>query len=203
MKKNREIPVPFSRYRFIDFKAVLTKNSNKELALLTAVAGGVCNSIETFQGSRRCGLETELLKLCFEDDDVGGIDMAKHYLYHPKLKSLLIQDQEKKMLIETFCEHNVFVQCKPERDGGVPTATCLAYLNAAMSTGHRFMITYPTAWEGVEVIPVWLALENFKDINHPADMCRHNFVKIHGANWIFCNCKGNDHLLSLNAIHKF
>ena len=170
----------------IRFDAVLTKNSYTVLAELMAKSGGVCNTMETFEGSRRCGLASELMKLCFDDDDVGEVDVGSHRF--AESYPLLNRPLDLRERIKRFCEHLVFLSCDPERDEGVPAAICSAYLNAAKLTGHQFMITYPTLWKGVNVIPVWLALKYFKASNNGPD----RFLKINGDHWFFCRCKESD-----------
>ena len=171
-----------------DFKAFLDNDGcgkdENILSELNADKPGRCNHVETYdQGSRGCGLATSLLELCFEDENVGGIDPETDELFQDKPMTIgsgkISLKKWRDMAIEN-CEHIAMLDCYPQSP--TPTEACSGYLTAALNTKHTMMFTYHQEEDVMDVMSVINAqVEFWADADE--------FVYDVGRRWIFCKCK--------------
>ena len=151
---------------------------------LNADKPGRCNHVETYdQGSRGCGLATSLLELCYEDENVGGIDPETDELFQDKPMTIgsgkISLKKWRDMAIEN-CEHIAMLDCYPQSP--TPTEACSGYLSAALNTKHTMMFTYHQEEDVMDVMSVINAqVEFWADADE--------FVYDVGRRWIFCKCK--------------
>ena len=168
----------------IKFEAALAINNAPPLAFLLAREGGVCLYVVTYPWSLRCGLATELMKLCFDDEDVGGVDLSSTSFVneHPTFNNML------RVMASYYCEHIVFVNCNPfeipsEIAPPTPTDACYGFLNAAKLTSHLLLYSYPSCYGSFGgILPVITAMSEFK-------RSPERFVHKYGEYWFFCECK--------------
>ena len=189
-KRNPGFGKPYFNYYF---KAVLEVGSEKYLAEMNSqgprsrLGGGVCDDVHTFEESRGCGLATALTQVCFQDNDVGGVDPKKHPLFNGNVKRELRQFQA-----VANCAKIVYLRCRPDAmNPPSPTAICSAYLNAAINTGYAMMFTVTKrpadATPHNDVMDVMGIVEAKLEFKKGPD----NFIKEHGYGWFFCRCKSN------------
>ena len=171
-----------------DFKAFLENDGcgkdENILSELNADKPGRCNHVETYdEGSRGCGLATSLLEICFEDENVGGIDPKTDELFQDKPMTIgsgkIVLKKWRDMAIEN-CEHIAMLDCYPQ--GDTPTEACSGYLTAALNAQHTMMFTYHEEEDKMDVMSVINAqVEFWADADE--------FVYDVGRRWIFCKCK--------------
>ena len=167
-----------------DFNAYVKKGllgKKKIISVLNGENGGFCWATKDASppGFRGCGLATKLMEVCFEDDQIGGIDPRKDYNF--KLKGL---EKWQDMAILN-CGHIVYTSCNPAHP--TPVAGCAAYMTAAINSGHEMMFTFPTnsPTSKGEMNVLNVGREAKPLLREDADQ----FRSIHGFGWYFCRCK--------------
>ena len=150
------------------------------LARLEAKLGGICNEIESFEGSRRCGLATSLMKFCFKDPNIGTFDPGAVNVERNPAIVLLQKSEKVRNLAIANCDHMIYLICAPA-DIMLYTA-CSGYLTAALTTGHTMMFTINYGNWGVTKVST--AKDMLK--NSPR-----GFITRYGDTWLFCKCKPN------------
>ena len=147
------------------------------LAKLDA-AQGVCDSLETFLGNRRCGMGRAMMELCLTDKYViidGGFDPLDDDF----------EDKELKEPAKKFCETIVVINCATKDD--TDPIVCKMYMEAAIASGYHMIFV-----DGLEEGEVGsfrrYTIESAKSlfISNPV-----GFLEEKGMGWFFCKCKPN------------
>ena len=147
------------------------------LAKLDA-AQGVCDSLETFLGNRRCGMGRAMMELCLTDKYViidGGFDPLDDDF----------EDKELKEPARNFCETIVVINCATKDD--TDPIVCKTYMEAAITSGYHMIFV-----DGLEEGEVGrfkrYTIESAKSlfISNPV-----GFLEEKGMGWFFCKCKPN------------
>ena len=162
------------------FKAFLDET---EISALGANTGGICDNAQTSRKARGCGLATILMKICFSDSKVGGVDVKTD----DRLKNVPLK-KWREMAIEN-CKHIVKLQCATNFE-----YACSGYMTAAINTKHTMMFSYQTlksdksddeSDDETEIMYVNIVEKiqpEFK--KRPKD-----WILEYGKEWYFCQCK--------------
>ena len=158
----------------------LKTQTKTPLAKLDA-AQGVCDSLETFEGNRRCGMGRAMMELCLTDKyviDDGGFNP-------PEDKFGVFEDKELKEPARNFCETIVIINCATKDD--TDPIVCKMYMEAAITSGYH-MIFVNGLEEGEVGRIKRYTIESAKSlfISNPV-----GFLEEIGMNWFFCKCKPN------------
>ena len=164
-----------------EWNAILDlKTHSTPLANLEA-AQGICDSLETFEGNRRCGMGRAMMELCLTDKyviDDGGFNP-------PEDKFGVFEDKELKEPARNFCETIVIINCATKDD--TDPIVCKMYMEAAITSGYH-MIFVNGLEEGEVGRIKRYTIESAKSlfISNPV-----GFLEEIGMNWFFCKCKPN------------
>ena len=129
------------------------------------------------------------MEICFEDEEVGGLDTGNNGLLDiisgyglegDELKPF--KSYEEKAHLN--CEKVVYLVCAP--DDRLPYGICSAYLNAAINTKYDvlFSAVIQHSKQNMKIMDLIGAKNEFKNNAN-------KFIENHGNWWFFCNCKSN------------
>ena len=163
-----------------DFKVFLDKDGCGILSELNANTPGRCNKVETFAGSEGCGLATTLMEICFEDENVGGVDPENDPFFVYSFPDFSVGENLWRQMANENREHIVYLQCRPRAP--ISPVACSAYLTAAINTEHAMMFTFSTMSRPVVVIDVKGAQSELRENAY-------KFMRDFGDQWLFCKCK--------------
>ena len=139
---------------------------------------GECKYVNTEETSQKCGIGSELMKLCLEDPWIKA-GSIRRWTSNNDRKFTVWGDEEFRNKAGQYCESITFILCSP--DVPTPTAVCKSYIKAAKVSGYEMMFIDGKFSPTYEVLMTEEAESLFT--NDP-----NNFVTERGSHWFFCQC---------------
>ena len=194
----------------VKFLATKEEQTPPSIGILDAITGE-CRNIDIKSDHRQCGVATELLKSCLQDDgdfeteitengglihedyfeDFDGLQKYPNFRDPEKYPGYSIWKDKKKYKDKVFsnCETLIAMPCFP--DGAKPDGSaeqkdfCRTYLEAAEYAGYNHIFIDNDA-RGVGTLKhsIW----GIKDALKQFQKNPQKFLKNYGRNWFFCKC---------------
>ena len=168
-------------FPIVEFIATLgpDDDASQPMSKLHAKAGGKCDHVSTYEGSRGCGLAAYMMATCFQDSAVLGSDGKGHDVESdPKWNEEPQRDKA-----SALCQSMIFLRCFP--DANTPKYICISYLRAATLAHYDIVFMKKPRVGKMQALELGESLENtFKE--NPE-----SFVKENGFTWFFCKCVNN------------
>ena len=184
VKVKREI----EKYNNVEFTAWFEDSEmNAELEIpLAACIGvkgkGICNRMDTNPGNYRCGLATQLMFICYTDDQVLGAD-KKGYSIQQDLLLIWERLGASTLPYEAagHCQTVTYTECGVDLEVVPNYYPCVAYLKAASLAAFDVLFVFHKLQETMQVFQVRDAMDQFKS---SPDV----FIDGFGSEWFFCRC---------------
>ena len=136
---------------------------------------GKCNWVKTMSGFKRCGLATQLMAICFQDDDVrGGRDEETTDTF------ALDYNKDQQKWVNDNCAAIIYLQCYPAGKP-IPWGACTAYLDGATIAGYNKLFTS----KGRTPVRRWSLRVAKNEFGEDPEA----FIHKYGWEWFFCKQK--------------